>query len=230
MKSKLGSFFSVLLAGTLFLFTSCESEESENVNQDRIYALYELFYDANRDVTFARTTFFFGNVTGTKLELSDGASITFDGQALAFNNTLAFYEREIAGFVDSGSFSYTDLDGNTFNNPASINTVDFPDGQNTVVNKSQSYTIEWDGTALSNGESVTVSIVPNAVAESELFIQASTGATSIILTQNRLEDIQSVVGELVMDRFTSSEPAEATSAGGEVLGHYRASNLSVTIE
>ena len=79
------------------------------------------------------------------------------------------------------------------------------------------------------GESVTVSLVPNAVSETKLFLQVNIGATSIVLTPGRLADIESTVGQLVMDRFTSSEPAQATSAGGEVVGHYRASNLSVDI-
>ncbi|MEM8860384.1 MAG: hypothetical protein AAGD96_18815, partial [Chloroflexota bacterium] len=127
-------------------------------------------------VTFARTTFFFGNVTGTKLELSDGASITFNGQPLTFDRTLAYYERQLSGFVSSGTFVYNDLDENTFTNSVAITTTDFADDQNTVVDKSASYEIVWDGSILSEGESVTVSIVPNAVAETELFIQNNTGA------------------------------------------------------
>ncbi len=226
----LRSFFSLCLVGLVSFLMSCESEDSENVNQDRIYALYELFYDVNRDVTFARTTFFFGNPTGTKLELSEGASVSFNGQELSFDRTLAYYVREFSGLVQSGIFEYNDLDDNTFTNFVSIATADFPDGQSTTVDKSQSYEIVWDGTALAEGESVTVSIVPNAVSESKLFIQDNNGATSIILTPNRLEEIESSTGELVMDRFSSSDPTQATSAGGEVLGHYRAGNLEVTIQ
>ncbi|MEL7002277.1 MAG: hypothetical protein AAFN93_06025 [Bacteroidota bacterium] len=230
MKLNLKSLLSLFFVVILFVGTSCESEDSENVNQDRIYALYELFYDVNRDVTFARTTFFFGNATGTKLELSDGATITFNGQSLSFDRTLAYYELRLSGLVTSGTFVYNDLDNNSFTNSVAITTTDFATDQSTVVDKSASYEIVWDGPVLSEGESVTVSIVPNAIAETELFIQNNTGANSIILTPNRLDDIQSTVGALVMDRFTSSEPAQATSAGGEVLGHYRAANLDVTIQ
>ena len=229
MKNFLRSVPILFLAIVLLFITGCESEDSENVEQDRIYALYELFYNENENLTLARTTFYFGNPTGTKLELSGGASITFDGEALSYNPTLAYYELAITGPVSSGTFVYTDLDGNTFTNPVAITAVDFPAGQATTLDKSEPYEIAWEGSALVAGESVTVSLVPNAVSETKLFLQVNIGATSIVLTPGRLADIESTVGQLVMDRFTSSEPAQATSAGGEVVGHYRAPNLSVDI-
>lgn len=230
MKSILRLVPILFLAIVLLFVTGCESEDSENVEQDRIYALYELFYNENENVTLARTTFYFGNRTGTKLELSGGASITFDGEALSYNPALAYYELAITGSVPSGTFVYTDLDGNIFTNPVAITAVNFPAGQATTLNKSEPYEIIWEGTALAAGESVAVSVVPNAVSETKLFLQANVGATSIILTPGRLADIESTTGQLVMDRFTSSEPAQATSAGGEVVGHHRASNHSVTIQ
>ena len=54
---------------TISLF-SCNREESNTVEQDRIFTEYELFYNANEDKTYARATFKFSNVFGTKLELS----------------------------------------------------------------------------------------------------------------------------------------------------------------
>ena len=62
------------------MLVGCGSEDSADVNQNTIYTDYELFYNANDDVTHAITRFRFGGALGTILELTSasGANIIGD--------------------------------------------------------------------------------------------------------------------------------------------------------
>lgn len=220
------------LLSTLFitsLLTSCEFEDAADVNQDRIFTRYELFYDANEDVTYAKTTLFFGNEGGTQLK-SDQATITFNGEALDWNNTLAFYEAKLPGYVSSGAFEYKDLDDNVFKNNVTIIPIDFPDDQPKTVARDKSYTIDWKGIALTESELVSAVIIPNALQETKPFVETNTGADKIILGASQLKDINPGPGVIALDRVHGMEMQEAPSAGGKLEGHYRAKNHEITIE
>ena len=219
---------SILLTISLML-TSCEFEDAADVNQDRIFTRYKLFYDANEDITYAKTTLFLGNEGGTQLQ-SDKATITFNGEALDWNNILAFYEAKLPGYVSSGEFEYKDLDDNIFKNKVTIIPIDFPDDQPKTLDRNKSYTIEWEGTALTEGELVSAVVIPNALQETKPFLETNTGADEIILGASQFKDINPGPGVIALDRVHGMELEEAPSAGGKLEGHYRAKNYEITIE
>ena len=128
----------VMAVSAVYFFSSCERESSADVNQDRIYVLYELVYDKTNDMTYARSTFFFGSITGTRLELAEGSSVSFNETQLGFQEALAYYETQMTGYVNTGEFSWTDLDGNTFVNTPVVHEIDFPATLDTIV-KGQAY-------------------------------------------------------------------------------------------
>ena len=108
------TLFYILFSAFLLVFVSCQRESSEDVNQDKIYTEYSLVYDANTDITYARALFKFSNITGTQLELEAPAEVKFDNDILAFNQTLAYYEKQYVGVKTGGTFTYKDLDNNTY--------------------------------------------------------------------------------------------------------------------
>ncbi|HBH48606.1 MAG TPA: hypothetical protein DDX98_08195, partial [Bacteroidales bacterium] len=79
------------------LFVSCEREDSADVNQDRIYTIYSLVYEADQDITYARAWFQFGSAVGTLLELSEPSNVSFNDQRLSFQNAFAYYEKSLPG-------------------------------------------------------------------------------------------------------------------------------------
>jgi hypothetical protein len=91
---------------TMTFSAGCMREDSSDVNQDKIYAEYELFYNANEDITYARAVFRFSNALGIKLKLATGSEVRFNGDILTFKPALAYYEKSYAGKVMQG-----DLDG-----------------------------------------------------------------------------------------------------------------------
>ena len=220
-------FVSAFFAITFALFvTSCVSETSDNVNQDKIYTEYELFYNANEDKTYARATFRFSNALGTNLELAEGSEVRFEGDVLTFNQLFKYYEREYAGFVENGTFEWDDLDDNTFTNSININEIQYPDGIDTI-GRENSFELIWDGTILGNDEIVTVTINGENEGDAKIFVTNDVGSNSIILDLDKLEGVGEGPGKIWMDRSFSPVLLEETSASGKITGRYRPKNLDV---
>lgn len=209
--------------------TSCESELASAVDQDRIHTVYELFYDANEDVTKARATFFFGSETGTRLELDGDAGVSFEGEDLNWQQALAYYEVELAGFRESGSFRFVNTEGAAFANAVAITPTDFP-AEPADVPRDASYELAWDGPALGEDQTVSLTLLTEEVAGNDrLFWANDAGMDKILLPRDDLEKLTVGDATLVLDRFEDGELIEATSAGGKTIGHYRARNAEVQI-
>lgn len=212
------------IAGLLLMLASCTRESSDSVDQDKIWVKYELEYDANEDVTKARVEFRFGGAFGTKLELSSPATIKFNGSAVPFNSTFAYYEKEIPGYVTEGTFVYQDVDGNTYTNDTpEMRAVAFPSGEINVVAGSD-YVMPFVGSAISGGDIVTL------VLNDKVFATSQSGATSITLGGVQTSGITPGPYIGYMHRTVSAIPAMATSEGGLIWVTYKAANKAITIQ
>lgn len=224
--TRLTAFSTLLIA--LSLLTGCMREDSENVNQDRIWAHYELFYNANEDITYARATFRFGHALGTKLELTDPSEVSFNGTPIVFRPALAYYERAINGYIPNGTFTFSDIDGNTFTNDVEIREIAHPE-EVPPIDRSQAFAYPWVGDQVSSRENVTLVITGGNNGGTETFTTSAIGATELVLPVTQLEKLAPGMGNAVIDRTYSPEIVEATSAGGLITGRYRAVNKEVTL-
>ncbi|MDX1908103.1 MAG: hypothetical protein SF053_13790 [Bacteroidia bacterium] len=202
------------------------AEESSTVDQSRIYTIYEVFYDANEDKSYARATFRFGNALGTLLRLSANATVTFDGDLMTYQPA-GYYEKAYSGFKTGGTFVYEDLDGNTYTNSvAGIKPIAFP-SQALSLSKAADTPLAWTGDPLGpNG-----SAVENAglLVGPKLFLALDLNATSILVNGSRLADLTNGPAIAIMDRYFIRELSEKTDAGGSITGKYRALNKSVEV-
>ncbi|MCB0563117.1 MAG: hypothetical protein KDD01_01930 [Phaeodactylibacter sp.] len=217
-------FFCALLCG-LAIF-SCNSESSDTVDQDRIFTVYELFYNANQDKTYARATFHFSNELGTNLQLAGDSKVTFEGDPLTFNPVLAYYEREYAGFVATGAFEWTDTDGSLFRNTVEIHPISFAPGIDTI-DRSQSYELFWEDGELKANEIILLTINGENEGDARIFSTNDVGATSIILAKDKLSEIGQGPGTAFLERSYLPGIQEAPTAGGRITGRQRAENLEV---
>lgn len=226
-----GALYSRILFAIAFglVWTSCNREDSSTVDQDTIWAHYELFYNGNQGVTYARATFRFSNATGTKLELADGAEVRFNGDVIPWQNGLAFYEEDIAGLTDNGTFEYTDLDGNTFTNSIVMPSVAFPAGIDSIP-RDEAFELFWIGTPLEANEAVAVWINGELEEDSHLFYEGDDGSESIILTADEMQDLPVGDADWVMDRTFSPLLLEGTSRGGSITARMRALNEVVFMQ
>lgn len=216
----------------LFLFASlysCNVEDSGDVNQDKIYTHYELFYNANDDKTVAVARFRFGGPTGTLLQLNEDASVSYNGNLMDYNIWYLGHSFEMAGFVDSGTFVYQDLDQLTFTNTVMpYDSIAFPADFDTIIN-SQANTLVWEGSPLAPNESVGLFVGSWTWGDDALYIQSADNATDIVLGASQLSNVPVGPSTLFMDRWTEVEAAQATGEGGVVVGKYRAENKVVQV-
>lgn len=222
------NLLAILFFSVLMLF-SCSREDSSTVDQDRIFTEYELFYNANEDKTFARATFKFSNITGTKLELSQPSEVRFNGDVLTFNPVFAYYEKEYAGLLENGTFEWNDTNGEIYKNTIEIHPINYPDTID-IIKRSQSFELEWEGDALQLLELVTVTINGENEFDAQIFTTNDVNSQSIILSKAKLEKIGTGPGTLFMDRSYLPLIQESTSAGGILLGRYRPVNKEVVLE
>ncbi len=225
--SKFGWIVFMLFIG--LALTSCKPEDSDDVNQDRIYTVYELFYNSNTDKTVAVARFRFGNPTGTLLELKTPAYVLFNGDTLGYNYLYSGHAKEYSGLITSGTFTYNNTDNITRTNSVpAFDTIAFPAGLDTIV-KSQAFTLAWDGTALSANQNVGIFVGSWTWGDDALFFTNTVGADNIVMGTNQLGNLPDGPSVLYMDRTTEIEAPQVTEVGGLIRGKYRANNVTVQV-
>lgn len=199
---------------------SCVREPASEVNQDSIYGEYRLVYDAKDDKTYARASFRFGSAAGTILELVSPGGVSFEGDSLAWRPILAYYEKEYAGSLNSGTFSYTDLDANNFQNTATLaKAIGLPASLDSLP-KGGAYTLSWEGDPITSGEVVTVTVNGINEGDARIFTNAEPGATSIVLDQDKIDQLGVGQGQIIIERYTPQGIQEGTSDGGLIWSRY----------
>lgn len=212
-------FFSIII------LNSCESEQSIDVNQDRIYTIYKLSYNANEDITYAEAVFRFGNSTGTLLELTEPSEVRFNDEVLTFNATLALYQLKKSGFVSSGTFTWKDTNEKEFQNSIELREISFPEID--TISISSSFEFEWVGTPLIANESANLWLDGQYENDASIVSETGEGKTTIIIPLSKLENVAVGEGKLAMNRFTSNDLAEKTGAGGRIEAKYRAKDIDI---
>jgi len=216
-----------LLAFTVILFSGCSPDVSVDVEPDEIYAEYELFYNANEGKSYAFTTFKAGNLLGQRIELENNAQVSFNGDVLTWNPDFFRYEKEYNGNINTGDFLYVDELGNSFENTATLTSIDRPSDLDSIF-LLQAYELEWVGSELGATEDVTVNL--NGVVEGDLqtFYTNDEGARSILLGRDQLFQLGEGPGTLWMDRRTYGTYS-GNAVGGYVVARFRGINATPTL-
>ncbi|MBD3638096.1 MAG: hypothetical protein HUJ25_12155 [Crocinitomicaceae bacterium] len=221
-----------LMIGAGMLLVSCAKEDSNDVNQDKIWTEYELFYNQNDDKTHAIARFRFGGPTGTLLELSDstGASVTFDGTVMPYNSWWGAHHLEFAGNVTTGTFLYTNTNGTQYTNsvPSGAESVAFPIGFDTIV-KSQSETFAWAGTAIAANQHIALFVGSWTWGDDALFYTDALGATNLVMGVNAKSNLALGTATVYMDRVVKNASINGTPEGGIIRYKYRPTNAQVEV-
>ena len=219
----------ILMTFLYLSLSSCHKENSEDVNQDRIYTSYELFYNANEDKTYAKASFRFGNITGTLLELTNPSEVRFNDQLLSFKPALVYYEKDFAGLIQNGSFTWKDTEGNTFTNTINLRPINYPAMIDTIY-RNAAYEFFWQGDSLLANEIVSLTVNGVLEGDAQIFTQSNIHSKSIILALNKLQLLGEGQGQLWLDRTLNPPLTEKTSAGGVMSGRYRPLNKTTYLD
>ena len=211
------------------ILASCAKENSSDVNQDKIYTDYELFYDHNTDKTMVLARFRFGGPTGTILELDSGANVKFNNETLPYNALLTGHYKEYAGRIVNGTFVYTNQSNHVFTNSVPLyDSIAFAGGFDTIV-KGSANTLTWAGTPLAANQLVGVFVGRWTWGQDALYLQDGDGSTNLVMGTGQLSGVPVGPAVCYMDRYTEVDVAEGTSKGGRIRGKYRALNRTVQV-
>lgn len=218
------AFLSVSLA-----FVSCQKEDSSDVNQDKIYTVYELFYNQNTDKTVAVCRLRFGSPTGTLLEATSPAEVKFNGDEMPYSIVYSGHAKEYAGKITTGTFTYKNVDGITFTNTTpAMDTIAYPAGFDTIT-KSVANTFTWVGNPLAAGERANLFVGSWTWGEDAAFFAIGQGSTDIVMGTNQLNDLALGTSTCYIDRVNEAAITSGTSEGGVIRTRYRPSNIQVTV-
>lgn len=221
-----------LIAVLLLLVTGCrKAEESDEVNQLLIYTNYEMTYDSNQDLTTAKANFRKTTAVGRQIKLTGGSNVRFNNQLMPeiteSLTSATYYELEIPGFVEQGTFTWTDADGRVYNNHAAMRTADFPDDLNTIP-AGGDYELFWWGESITQEDRIRLTF--NVVGGSnKTYTQDAYPSESIVIPQSDLDDASPGSAQLELERRHRPELAEKTLSGGRLTIEYFSPVKSVSV-
>jgi hypothetical protein len=211
--------------------SSCKTEDSANVNQDRIYADYSLVYDKAEDKTYARAAFKFGSATGTPLQVQGPSEVRIGPDVAAFVPLLNYYEKTYAGLQNQVTFTFKDLNGKTFTNTISGQEPVALPTNFTSLTKGSAYTLTWTGAPVRQAETVDVALDGAGQSDPiQVFLQPQVGATSLILDAARIGTLLNGPGKASISRTRIEPLQQGTGAGGSLITRYQGQSQTVNVQ
>ncbi|MGH1337886.1 MAG: hypothetical protein ACRBFS_17325 [Aureispira sp.] len=133
----------------ILLLPSCRKATSSNeVQQNKIETVFTVIYNNFNKTTSATARFSVYNLanTGQFLELSNNATILFDGNPMIWNSESRKYEwnSPVGNGLSSGTFSYTNNNGETYLNTVTAYPITLPTDLDTIP-KDSAYDLTWVG-------------------------------------------------------------------------------------
>lgn len=227
MKKLLFGVLTAIVVSTLI--SSCQKEDSDDVNQEKIYTVYELFYNANTDKTVAITRLRFGGPTGTLLEAVSPAGVKFNGDAMPYSVLYSGHAKEYAGKITTGTFVYTNTENTSYTNSVPfMDTIAHPAGFDTIQ-KGQANDYSWIGNSLATNERVDLFIGTWTWGQDALFFAYGLGSTNIVMGQNQVDNLATGGSTAYVDRVNEVAVTQGTSEGGVTRTRYRPVNVQVQV-
>ena len=212
------------------ILSSCQKADSKDVNQDKIYVEYELFYDKNTDKTYASAIFKFNNSAGTQLQLTSPSEVKFNNDVIPYDPFFAYYRKEYAGQINSGTFNFKDKDGKIYSNTVNLAKL-IGNPSIDTIKRVGSYVYSWLGDSLATNEFVGLTIGNNAnAANFQVFLQYAVSSKNLVLPLNQLNQLPVGMSYCQLDRAIQTNASHVTSAGGLIRGKYRALNKNLYIK
>lgn len=213
----------------ILFFTSCQREESINIDQNRIYTEYTYTYDSEKSQSIMEASFRLDNNSGKRIELTYPARVAFDGENMGYRMAFGDYQLKRTGSLANGSFVYTDLDGNAYENSIStLRPIELPFGL-TNISRNGNFFLPWTGEALQPGETITVIIDPQGEGSNRSFTLSSAGATHIVLDEFKLRQIEPGFAKIEIIRERSNSITSAPLSGGRMEVKYKSREVNIEI-
>ncbi|OSZ78278.1 hypothetical protein CAP35_08455 [Chitinophagaceae bacterium IBVUCB1] len=218
--------FSVLAVSLTY---SCKKVDSNDLKETvPYYQSYSVYFDKDANSTEASATFRVRDANATRVELSNGASVTANGTA----GTTHFlsptdYKWTFTGIKDV-SFVLNKNGGAVLTNTAQladINPINFGTSFPASANKSAGFSFTWGSIPIANGETLTVTIsTPDSASAKTKIYNATNSNQTVTFTPADMQHMATGTMTVEMIRYKSKEldAPDGTSTGSIAL-RYRLS-------
>lgn len=208
----------------------CKDKEPEGENKN-VWAHHRLVYEADSENTYARTTFRYDGSNGALIQLVPGASLTFNGSSLNWVNTSSTYEIQLEGLVESGTFSYTDGDGNVYSNTISVpSPIGFPPELDSLF-VDETYVLNWTGDVLEPNERVELYLTgENTSGVAQEFTAQGEGEASVVISEDHLDNLGPGSTDMHLQKVYVPVDFDSPPGGGILESRYESeSNLDIPV-
>lgn len=225
--------FSAIFAVMVLLLSGCrDPKDSDAIEQQFIWANYEMNYDQAEDITTIKANFRHLNSVGRQLQLASGSSVRFNDQLLTEINELltnaTYYQLELTGLVPSGVFTWTDADGVVYNNEITMPMIDFPIEVLPIETASE-YALFWEGEPLVDDERVQLRVNITG-AGIQNYNVSDVNAESVVIPAGDLAQYTPGSAQLRLERRLRTSLQERTTSGGRITATYLPMQRSVDLE
>lgn len=220
----------VVLLLTLFsgIFAACQKDRIANINQDKIYIDYQLYYNEDNQITTVSVLFKKKDNNGSLLKLSSKSKISFNDDVLPYNSELSCYQKEINGKIETGTFTWIDSNGKHYVNTIALSPIEIinPD----TVYKSSDYSLQWQGSSLNTGETIYFILNGKSGGVPQLLSLDGVGKNTLVITKETWSALNVGELEVIAERIKVSDPQQKTQAGGVMTAKYRAATVKAFIK
>ncbi len=221
------SFVSLALILTILLHNcaSTDIEESQHVNQSRIYQNHRISISEDNNKAQAYSVFRFGGPTGTTLKLSKKSKVTLNGKKLkGGEQVFSGYVYNLAQMKLSDDYNYTfeftDTVGTSYSNSISLAPISLKDAPEKMENTGE-YIIKWEGSPVGSDEQVNLHLqYGQDNFQTKKWTQRIIGAHEIRINTSDIVDPINGAATFKIERVIDKELENAADVGGVISGIY----------
>ena len=225
MKTRL--FAIVLLAASLLsgCHKSINLTNSDKVNQNPIFQLYQVKYDANEGNLTTKAVFHIDHRSGNQLRLTEPSKVTVNGQEMELNEQ-GEYVWNSPKHLQITPFEYVNNNKQLFKNSVITNTIAF-NQENITLNKNKTTQVTVKAEPFEESESVSCTLTKDGETV-EIDLDFENGR--LIVSPEVLEPVQpgSYTARLVRKNY--SQQLKSLDRGGEWESQYVSTSKTITVQ
>lgn len=221
--------FLLLISGLSILTIGCKKVDSNDL-KDTVpyYQSYGVYFDKDAGTTEASAVFRVRDANGTKVEMSNGATVTANGIAGTTHFlTPTTYNWTFTGLQDV-NFLLNKNSGTVISNKGlrtEISNIDFDNSFPASASKAAGFTFAWTGDPLASGENMMIiASTPDSGSSVSRALNATNSSNTVSFSAADMQHMKAGTMTVEMIRYKSKalDNNDGTSAGSIAL-RYRLS-------
>ena len=199
--------------------------DSDKVDQNHIFQLYQVKYDANDGNLTTKAVFHIDHRSGNQLRLTEPSKVTVNGQEMELNEQ-GEYVWNSPKHLQITPFEYVNNNKQLFKNSVITNTIAF-NQENITLNKNKTTQVTVKAEPFEESESVSCTLTKDGETV-EIDLDFENGR--LIVSPEVLEPVQSGSYTARLVRKNYSQQLKSLDRGGEWESQYISTSKTITVQ